>query len=299
MRLFRFTFSETSGARIGLETADGALYDLTDHASARFGSLGAWLASGGGALPLSASDLQTLAPAPSSATRLPLPEPSHEVWASGVTYMRSKTARMAESETAGGGDFYDRVYEADRPELFFKATGARTVGENAPVRIRRDSTWNVPEPEMVLIVSAQGEIVGVTIGNDMSSRSIEGENPLYLPQAKTYNGACAVGPHIVPVRNGRLLTENDEAGRALTDLAITLSIARGGAIAFQGETSTREMKRQPDELAAYLFRELTFPQGAFLFTGTGIIPPDDFTLQSGDVVTIAIDGIGTLTNPVA
>ncbi len=299
MRIFRFSSPDLSGPRVGLETEDGA-YDLTgDNAAGPFASLGAWLAGGGTVPALAAGDLEKHARVPADAERVPLPEPAHEVWASGVTYMRSKTARVAESQDAGGGDFYDRVYAAERPELFFKATGVRTVGDNAPVRIRRDSTWNVPEPELVLVLSARGEIVGVTIGNDMSSRSIEGENPLYLPQAKTFDGGCAVGPHIVPVQNGRLVNDDGAPGRAITDLAIRLSIARGETVAFRGETSTRDMKRRPDELAAYLFRELTFPHGAFLFTGTGIIPPDDFTLQTGDIITITIEDVGTLTNRVA
>jgi len=196
---------------------------------------------------------------------------------------------MEESETQAGGDFYDRVYEAERPELFFKSMPGRVVAPGAPIRIRRDSTWNVPEPELALVLSSSGAIVGRTIGNDVSSRSIEGENPLYLPQAKVYDGSCALGPMIV-------LPDGDEQESAWS---IQLSITRAGVSMFSGETSTSQMRRTQQELADYLFRELTFRAGAFLLTGTGIVPPDDFTLRSGDVVSITIAGIGTLENPVA
>ncbi len=209
-----------------------------------------------------------------------------EVWASGVTYLRSKVARMDESE--GGGDFYDKVYDAERPELFFKSTAARVVGPGRPIRVRRDSNWNVPEPELVLVLSATGKVVGYTVGNDVSSRSIEGENPLYLPQAKIYNGACAIGPSI--------LLKNWSGVRSRL---IGMSIFRDGAVVFEGQVSTDKIRRTEEELADYLFREMTFEHGAFLFTGTGIVPPDDFTLKSGDIVRINIEGIGTLENPVA
>ena len=211
---------------------------------------------------------------------------NHEVWAAGVTYESSKFARMAESE--GGGDFYAKVYVADRPELFFKATPRRVVGPNQPVRIRGDSTWNVPEPELAAVIAANGRIVGYTIGNDMSSRSIEGENPLYLPQAKVYTGSCALGPWIVPAES--VDPQN---------LGIRMSITRDDSVAFEGETSTARMKRSVHELADWLFRENDFPGGAILLTGTGIIPPEDFTLQQGDGIEITIDGIGTLRNEVA
>ena len=210
----------------------------------------------------------------------------HEIWAAGVTYENSKFARMAESE--GGGDFYAKVYVADRPELFFKATPRRVVGPNAPVRFRADSTWNVPEPELAAVIASNGKIVGYTIGNDMSSRSIEGENPLYLPQAKVYTGSCALGPWIVPAES--VDPQN---------LAITLTIHRGGEVAFHGETSTARMKRSVHELADWLFRENDFPGGAILLTGTGIIPPESFTLAPGDEIEIAIEKIGALRNPVA
>ncbi len=210
-----------------------------------------------------------------------------EVWAAGVTYYRSRRARMEESKDAGGGDFYDRVYSAVRPELFFKATGRRVVGPGQPVRIRSDAKWSVPEPELTLLVNAKGMIAGCTIGNDMSSRDIEGENPLYLPQAKVYDGSCALGPCI-------LLT--DEPSRAMT---IRLEIARQGKPVFQGSTTLAELKRELKELVHFLFRDNSFPAGVFLMTGTGIVPGEDFTLRSGDAIQIEIDGIGTLENPVA
>ena len=216
------------------------------------------------------------------------PIEEQEVWAAGVTYFRSRTARMAESEAAGGMSFYDRVYTAERPELFFKSTPHRTVGPGAPVRIRRDSKWNVPEPELTLLVSPKGKILGYTVGNDMSSRDIEGENPLYLPQAKVYDGACALGPGI--------LVSRDPLGPTT---AINLEIRRGGSAVFAESTTLAAMKRDPAELVEYLFRETSFPNGCFLLTGTGIIPPNAFTLASGDEIAITIDGIGTLTNPVA
>ncbi|MCP5535012.1 MAG: fumarylacetoacetate hydrolase family protein [Akkermansiaceae bacterium] len=214
------------------------------------------------------------------------PISKQELWACGVTYYRSRDARMEESQDAGGGDFYDRVYAADRPELFFKATPLRVSHPGAPVRIRRDSTWDVPEPEFTLVLNPSGNIIGFTAGNDMSSRSIEGENPLYLPQAKTYDGCASVGP-------GILLT--DELS---SETGISLKIERDGLEVFAGDTQLGAMKRTPEELAGFLFRESSFPHGAFLMTGTGIIPGNDFTLHPGDLVHITIDGIGTLTNPV-
>lgn len=207
-----------------------------------------------------------------------------EVWGAGVTYLRSRDARKAESATA---DVYQKVYEAERPEVFFKAAGWRVSGPNASIRIRRDTTWNVPEPELTLAINAHNEIIGYTVGNDVSSRDIEGQNPLYLPQAKTYNGSCALGPGI-----------RIAGPEAMSALSIRLRIERAGAVVFQGDTSTNQMKRSFQELAEYLCRELAFPYGAFLMTGTGIVPPDDFTLQPGDVVSITI-GEDTLRNPVA
>lgn len=210
-------------------------------------------------------------------------EDTQEVWASGVTYQRSREARQAESAM---GSVYDRVYVAQRPELFFKASGWRVVGPGQPVRYRADSTWNVPEPELTLVINRQGEMVGYTAGNDMSSRSIEGENPLYLPQAKVYNAACALGPAI------QLLTDGEPG-----DLAIEITIERAGQVVFNGNTSTIQMHRKLADLVAYLFLELGFPQGAFLLTGTGIVPPEQFTLAHADQVIIRVGDL-TLSNPI-
>jgi 2-dehydro-3-deoxy-D-arabinonate dehydratase len=213
---------------------------------------------------------------------------SQEVWAAGVTYFRSRNARMEESKDAGGGNFYDRVYAAERPELFFKASGRRVVGPGDAVRIRSDATWSVPEPELTLLINPAGQIIGYTIGNDMSSRDIEGENPLYLPQAKVYDGSCALGPCV------QLSTEP-----LSKSTEITLEIMRSGKTVFSGSTSLAELKRDPKQLAEYLFRDQTFPYGVFLMTGTGIVPGDDFSLASADVIRITIDGIGVLENVVS
>jgi len=215
------------------------------------------------------------------------PIESQEVWAAGVTYYRSRSARMEESKEAGGGNFYDRVYQATRPELFFKATPHRVVGPEAKVAIRDDAAWSVPEPELTLFVTPGGKIAGYTIGNDMSSRDIEGENPLYLPQAKVYDRSCALGPCLLVA---------DEPLPASTE--ITLEIRRGGAMAFSGATTLKEMKRRPEELVAYLYRNNSFPRGCFLLTGTGVVPPDSFTLKAGDEIRITIPPIGTLANTV-
>lgn len=209
-----------------------------------------------------------------------------EVWAAGVTYKRSKTARMEESDAAAS--CYDRVYEAPRPEIFFKATPHRVSGPLAPLRIRSDATWNVPEPELALVISPDFRIAGYTIGNDMSSRDIEGENPLYLPQAKVYDQCCGLGPWIVPV---------EEIADPRT-LGIRLRIERLGQTAFSGETSVSQMARELPDLAAWLCKENSFPDGTFLLTGTGVVPDSSFTLQTGDVVRIEIDGIGELSNRV-
>ncbi|MFY7910338.1 MAG: fumarylacetoacetate hydrolase family protein [Emticicia sp.] len=210
---------------------------------------------------------------------------SQEVWASGVTYLRSKNARMEESKDAGGGDFYDRVYDAVRPEIFFKATAGRTVGHGEGVKIRRDSKWNVPEPELTLFVNSSGQIAGYTVGNDMSSRDIEGENPLYLPQAKSYDKSAAIGPCI-------LVTEEPIS----KETEIKLQIVRAGNTVFEQATKLSQMKREFPELVEYLTYECTFKYGTFLMTGTGIVPPDDFTLAKNDVINISIDNIGTLRN---
>jgi len=211
-----------------------------------------------------------------------------EVWAAGVTYYRSRGARMEESKDAGGGSFYDRVYSAERPELFFKSTASRTVGTGGKVRIRADATWSVPEPELTLLVSPGGLITGYTIGTDMSSRDIEGENPLYLPQAKVYEGSCALGP-------GILVAEGPLA--ASTEIAI--EIERAGQVEFAGKTVLSELKRDLKTLVEYLFRDNLFPQGCFLMTGTGIVPPSTFTLAGGDLIRITIEPIGVLENVVA
>lgn len=211
-----------------------------------------------------------------------------ELWACGVTYYRSMVGRQEESQAAGGADFYGKVYEAERPECFFKANAFRVKGPHEEVRIRKDSTWDVPEPELTLVVTSTGKIIGYTIGNDMSSRSIEGENPLYLPQAKTYDGSAAVGPCI-------LLTDDSlPAGTT-----ISLSISRNGAEVFTGQIGIDKMKRTPAELVSYIYRETSFPHGCMIMTGTGIVPDHPFTLQSGDLVAIRIEGIGELVNPVA
>ncbi|THH37765.1 fumarylacetoacetate hydrolase family protein [Neolewinella litorea] len=216
---------------------------------------------------------------------LKVPAQRQEIWASGVTYFNSKLARQEESARAGGGDFYERVYHADRPELFCKATPQRAVASGGQVRIRKDSTWDVPEPELTLMVTSNGKIVGYTIGNDMSSRSIEGENPLYLPQAKTYDGCAGLGPCL-------LIAETPPA----PETEIVLTVHRDGHEVFGGRTTLGSMKRKLQDLVDYLFRECSFPHGCLLMTGTGIVPGPEFTLASGDEIRITIPPIGTLIN---
>lgn len=211
------------------------------------------------------------------------PMGNQEVWAAGVTYYRSRTARMEESLDAGGADFYDKVYDANRPELFFKATASRVSNPGEKVNIRKDSTWDVPEPELTLLLSPSGKVQGFTIGNDMSSRSIEGENPLYLPQAKMYLGSAALGPCIL------IQNEIDEQS------TIQLRIFRNTSQVFSEKTDLTQLKRKPQELADWLFRSNVFPLGCFLMTGTGIVP-DNFTLEQGDRIQIEIEGIGILEN---
>ena len=229
-------------------------------------------------------NLPTVAEGPADGPLLP-PIGTQEVWAAGVTYFRSRSARMEESKSAGGGDFYDRVYSAERPELFFKSTASRVVGHRAKVAIRSDAKWSVPEPELTLLCSATGRITGYTIGNDMSSRDIEGENPLYLPQAKVYNRSCALGPCI-------LVTPEPLP----SSTSIALEILRENTSVFRGATTLAQLKRDPQALVAYLFRDNIFPTGAFLLTGTGIVPPDAFTLHPSDEIRISIGQIGTLVN---
>jgi len=275
----------SAGARLGLIDGDRVLN----------------VAAGGGprsladALMLAATELRASLDAvkasgaegvPLSAVTLDAPIDRQEVWAAGVTYLRSRDARMEESESAKSA--YDLVYEADRPEIFFKANAARVSGPGAAVAIRGDSTWDVPEPELVLVINRDGEIVGYTIGNDVSSRSIEGANPLYLPQAKVYAKCAGLGPSI------SLAWETDD----IKNRAIHLTIRRGGVPAFTGDTSTSQIHRTFDDLVDYLRRHQDFSEGVFLMTGTGIVPGSDFTLEDGDDVEIQIDGIGVLRNPV-
>lgn len=215
------------------------------------------------------------------------PAAGQEVWGAGVTYARSRSARLEESKDAGGATFYDRVYEAERPELFFKCAGWRARGSGQAVRIRRDARWSVPEPELALVLNTRGEIVGYTVGDDLSARDIEAENPLYLPQAKIWDGACALGPAI-------LVT----AAPLPPETAIALRVARAGAKVFEESTTLARMRRPMEELAAYLFRETSFPAGAVLLTGTGIVPPNEFALKGGDEIEIEVAPIGTLRNRV-
>ncbi|MFM2325910.1 MAG: hypothetical protein RIR31_112 [Bacteroidota bacterium] len=218
---------------------------------------------------------------------LPTIDNNQELWACGVTYYRSMVGRQEESKAAGGADFYGKVYEAERPECFFKSTPQRVVGNNDFVRIRKDSTWDVPEPELTLVVTSSGKIIGYTIGNDMSSRSIEGENPLYLPQAKTYDGCAALGPCVY-------LTDEPLA----PETQIQLTIKRNAVVIFEGNIALSQMKRTPQELVGFVYRECSFPYGCLIMTGTGIVPGSDFTLKSGDEIKISIDNIGTLINTV-
>jgi 2-dehydro-3-deoxy-D-arabinonate dehydratase len=211
-----------------------------------------------------------------------------ELWACGVTYLRSKVGRQEESKASGGADFYAKVYEAERPEVFFKATTNRIVGHQQKVRIRKDSTWDVPEPELTLLVTSSGKIIGYTIGNDMSSRSIEGENPLYLPQAKTYDACAAIGPCIY-------ITDRPLDKSTI----ISMEISRNSQKVFEGMVALEQMKRTPEELVSFVYRECSFPQGCLIMTGTGIVPGNDFTLKSGDEIKISIENIGTLINVVA
>lgn len=218
-----------------------------------------------------------------SGSELLAPVDEQEIWASGVTFERSRDARNEEAVTS---DVYDRVYTADRPELFFKAPAWRARGEGAPIGIRSDSSWNVPEPELGLVVDARGGLVAYTVGNDVSSRSIEGENPLYLPQAKVFDGACAVGPSLVPV----------ECAPPFEELVIHMTVTRADKAVFEDEVRLSSMRRTPEELVDWLFRALPFPKGFVLLSGTSMVPPAEFTLQYGDSISIRVPGVGTLTN---
>lgn len=297
MLLVTFWLPE-SGPRLGL-VRDDRVYDLTTADPVRFASLAVLFAE---------AQREGITPAALLAQRVPeqlhhassyryadldvspvsgqphlMAPPVAEVWAAGVTYLRSRDARVGESEVP---DVYTRVYEAERPELFFKATGQRVRGQGAELYLRSDATWNVPEPELGLVLNPRGQVVGYTIGNDLSSRDIEGLNPLYLPQAKIWRGACAIGPAI-------LVT--DEPPLAF---AISVSVLRDGASTFTGEITTKQMKRSFTELVSFLTHDNEFFGPTVLLTGTGIVPPDSFTLQDGDVVEIAVSGIGTLRNPI-
>jgi 2-dehydro-3-deoxy-D-arabinonate dehydratase len=274
-------YQDTDGPRLGWVEQDaqtvaplsGTLADLLRlDAPARVARLAALRAEAPVTLPL--AEALILAPVD-----------AQEVWAAGVTYERSRDARMEESSQQ---DVYDKVYDAQRPELFFKATAWRCVGPDAEIAIRDDSDWDVPEPELAVVLDAFGAIAGYTVGNDVSSRSIEGENPLYLPQAKMFADSCALGPWIM------LPYELPD----VSDLSIALTIERTDASLWESTASTSQLHRTLDELIAYLYRALAFPDGAVLLTGTPIVPPSEFTLKPGDVVRIAIDGVGTLTNPV-
>ncbi len=284
MKLCRFAVAPVPGIRIGMIANGGAVRDLTSSGVERMTPL------------LDRTDLQDelarlsqteLPEYPLDGTRLLTPVEAQEVWAAGVTYLRSKQARMEESEFSATA--YDRVYEAERPELFFKSIAEKVVSPGDAVGIRRDARWSVPEPELALVINSSGTIVGFTVGNDMSSRDIEGDNLLYLPQAKIYTGSCAVGPWIV------VGPTEDDARR----WTIELEIRRGTRQVFSGETTAGQLKRRFAELVDYLFRSQAFPHGAVLLTGAGIVPPDSFTLEAGDDVRITISGIGTLDNPVS
>ncbi len=282
------------GERVGLRLGQ-QVYDVSD----QIASVGAWLHTSEGRVAQAIDELERVArtlnsPFP-AASFAAVPSRQHrhwlapvdtqDVWAAGVTYERSRTARQIEA--IDGGDVYARVYAADRPELFFKAQGSRVVGPGAKVGIRADARWSVPEPELAVVLNPKLEPVGFTVGNDMSSRDIEGANPLYLPQAKVYTASCALGPGVVL-----------GAVSGWPEASIALTIERDGAIAFEGETHTARIHRRLAELLAYLGRSSQYPDGAVLLTGTGVVPPDDFTLAAGDTITITIEGIGTLTNTV-
>ena len=284
MKLSRFTAAGSADVRVGLITNGQTVLDLTDAGVSRMKEL------------IERADLTDelvrlsearLPDHPLDSVRLLTPVESQEVWAAGVTYLRSRDARIVESEFSANA--YDRVYDAARPEIFFKSLPEKVISPGEAVGIREDAHWNVPEPELALVINSSRRIVGFTIGNDMSSRDIEGENLLYLPQAKIYTGSCAVGPWIVVGP-----TEDDAR-----QWNIRLEIRRGGEQVFAGETLAGKIKRPFNELVEYLFRSQNFPNGAVLLTGAGVVPPDSFTLETHDTVRITISGIGTLQNPVA
>ena len=283
MKICRFK-SASHDTRIGLGDGDGHVLDLTP---AGITSLSQLLDTGDVKGALAAIQPGNLPRLKIADVAFRAPVERQEIWAAGVTYLRSKAARMEESDFSATA--YDRVYDADRPEIFFKALGEKAVAAGEAVGIRRDARWSVPEPELALVLDTRGSLVGYTIGNDMSSRDIEGENLLYLPQAKVYDRSCALGPWI--------LVGADESDAR--EWLVRSSISRAGRQVFTGETRIGNIKRTFSELASYLFRSQTFVHGAVLLTGTGIVPPDDFTLQEHDEVEIEIPAIGVLRNPVA
>jgi 2-dehydro-3-deoxy-D-arabinonate dehydratase len=282
MKLCRFLTSQRE-TRVGLLTTENQVLDLSGGGVNNLTSL---LETEGVLEQLKIISQQNLARFSLNQIQLLSPVERQEVWAAGVTYLRSKKARMEESNFSANA--YDRVYNATRPEIFFKSLPEKVVGPGEPVGIRTDAQWNVPEPELALVINSQGTIVGYTIGNDMSSRDIEGENLLYLPQAKIYHRSCAIGPCIV-------VGSTEEVARTWT---ITLQIYRGGGIIFEGQTTVNQIKRRFEELVSYLYRSQTFPHGALLLTGTGIVPGDGFTLNPDDRVRIEVNGIGVLENTV-
>jgi 2-dehydro-3-deoxy-D-arabinonate dehydratase len=282
MNLCRFK-DKQNNIRIGLATNNSTLVDLTAAGITQMQSL---LESDDPVAQLNQINRDKLPQLDLSSVELCAPVEHQEVWAAGVTYLRSKAARMEESDFSASA--YDRVYAAERPELFFKSIAEKIVSPGEAVGIRRDARWNVPEPELALVINSRSKIVGHTIGNDMSSRDIEGENLLYLPQAKIYDRSCALGPWIH-------LGASESAAR---EWKIQIEIRRGQQSVFAGETSAGKLKRGFGELTEFLFRSQRFPQGVILLTGTGVVPPDDFTLREKDVIEIKIDGIGSLQNPV-
>jgi 2-dehydro-3-deoxy-D-arabinonate dehydratase len=284
MNLCRFTTATSADVRIGVMTSTLGVFDLTAAGVRRMHGLLERPDLAGELTRLSRAGLPEH---PLDSIRLLTPVESQEVWAAGVTYLRSKEARMEESEFSATA--YDRVYEAARPEIFFKSLPDKVVSPGEAVGIRSDAVWNVPEPELALVINSSGAMVGYTIGNDMSSRDIEGENLLYLPQAKIYTASCAVGPWIVVGP-----TEDDAR-----QWSIRLEIRRGGDVVFAGDTRAGQIKRRFTELVEYLFRSQQFPGGVVLLTGAGVVPPDSFTLAAHDSVRITISGVGTLENPVA